>query len=284
MKVTEIAKGLARNAFDTVKKGVSQTTSNGVAQPSAAADGAADTGTSPAANQIIWERDVDHYRRREILAQIYLKGAGIEIGALHTPLIVPSGVEVRYVDRLGEADLRNHYSELGDVKFAPVSIIDEASTLSTVGDNSQDFVIANHVIEHCEDPILAISNFLRVLRPDGILFLTVPEQREGADYLRPSTTLEHLIRDHEEGPEWSHKQHYQEFVELFASERYTGDVATARVQKLLDMEYSIHFHVWSQHDFLEFLTLLKKRYNLRFEVEMFFKGAGEFIALLKKSY
>lgn len=39
-------------------------------------------------------------------------------------------------------------------------------------DNVLDFVIANHFLEHSEDPILTIKNMLRIVRPDGIIYLS----------------------------------------------------------------------------------------------------------------
>lgn len=43
-------------------------------------------------------------------------------------------------------------------------IVDDGECLSKVGDFSQDFVIANHVLEHFEDPIKGFRNMLRVLK------------------------------------------------------------------------------------------------------------------------
>src|SRR5690349_4069177 len=84
------------------------------------------------------------------LANRHLAGEGIEIGALHKPLPLPSGAAVRYVDRMSVRDLRSHYPELAGWKLVEPHIIDNGETLATVPDNSVDFVIANHFIEHTE--------------------------------------------------------------------------------------------------------------------------------------
>ena len=39
-----------------------------------------------------------------------------------------------------------------------VDVVDDAQTLATFPDESVDFVIANHVLEHLEDPIGALEN------------------------------------------------------------------------------------------------------------------------------
>ena len=45
-------------------------------------------------------------RRRREIAGRYLRGNGIEIGALHNPLDVPRSAHVRYVDHLAVDELR----------------------------------------------------------------------------------------------------------------------------------------------------------------------------------
>src|SRR4051812_14481766 len=63
---------------------------------------------------------VDSFHARAVMAAIYLKGEGIEIGAAHQPLDVPEGVRVRYVDRMSADDLRRAYPELEGRTLVPV--------------------------------------------------------------------------------------------------------------------------------------------------------------------
>lgn len=111
---------------------------------------------------------------RTSLAKQYLSGFGIEIGALHQPLLVPSRARVKYVDRLPIGELRLQYPELKEYPFRNVDIIDNGETLEKIESDSLDFVIANHFLEHCENPIKAIQSFLRVLKKGGTLYLAVP--------------------------------------------------------------------------------------------------------------
>src|SRR5512137_1946907 len=130
---------------------------------------------------------------RYSLASLYLRGEGIEIGALHNPLKVAPGAKVRYVDRMSVSDLRNQYPELSGKKLVPVDMVADGELLESIGDDSQDFVIANHFVEHCQNPLLAIENMMRVLRPEGILYLALPDKRYTFDRGRPVTPLAHLI-------------------------------------------------------------------------------------------
>jgi SAM-dependent methyltransferase len=44
-------------------------------------------------------------------------------------------------------------------------------------DGSQDCVIARHVLEHCIDPIDAVGNWKKVLKPQGRLIISCPDER-----------------------------------------------------------------------------------------------------------
>src|SRR5690349_5671213 len=88
---------------------------------------------------------------RRAVAAAFLRGEGIEIGALHHPLIVPRNVKVKYVDRMKVADLRRHYPELVNQPLVETEIVDDGETLGTLADQTQDFVIANHFLEHCQN-------------------------------------------------------------------------------------------------------------------------------------
>src|SRR5919204_5642917 len=119
---------------------------------------------------------------------------------------------VTNVDHAPLEELREIYPEHDWVQ-AP-DVVDEGERLEKFADESLDFVIANHMLEHVEDPIGAVETFLRVLRPGGILFLTLPDARYTFDGRRTRTTIEHLLRDHHEGPEVSRREHYEEIARI----------------------------------------------------------------------
>jgi predicted SAM-dependent methyltransferase len=218
---------------------------------------------------------------REAFAENYLKGDGIEIGALHYPLKVPSAAHVRYVDRLTVAELRKQYPELASQDLVEVDIIDNGEKLDTVGDRTLDFVIANHFIEHCENPIDALINIFRVLKKDGVLFMCVPDKRYTFDVDRPVTPFKHLVRDYTDGPAWSRTTHFAEWVRKV--EKIIPDQqAQARVEELLRMNYSIHYHVWTQTELIEFVHRVKVEFNIPLEIELFMKEKGESILVLRK--
>ena len=195
---------------------------------------------------------------REDLARRYVSGQGIEIGALTAPLRVPPGVVVRHVDRMSRADLiRTHGPELtaagSDPQAIPeISVVQDAETLSGIADRSLDFVIANHVLEHLEDPIGMLQSLVRVLRPGGVLLLTLPDPRHSFDARRPPTTVEHLLRDHAQGPAISRQAHYEEWARLI--EGVAPDRVAQRAAEFARADARHHFHVWRLADFLALLS------------------------------
>jgi hypothetical protein len=68
------------------------------------------------------------------LASEYLRGNGLEIGALHNPLPVPPHVQLRYVDRMSVADLRAQSPELQGQRLVEPDVIDDGERLATVPD------------------------------------------------------------------------------------------------------------------------------------------------------
>jgi predicted SAM-dependent methyltransferase len=180
----------------------------------------------------------------DVLAARYLHGTGLEIGALHRPQALPVGASVRHVDRLSTSQLQVLYAEVPPADIVNVEVIDDGATLATVTDDSVDFLIANNVLEHVEDPISTLANWHRVVKPGGILLLAIPNPRESCDMLRSRTTADHMIRDHNDGPMSSRAEHYREWV--VGVERRPADEVNMRALQLMEEEYPIHFHVWDE--------------------------------------
>ena len=217
---------------------------------------------------------------RTLLSSKYLRGDGIEIGALGAPLQVSSSARVKYLDRLPLAQLRKMYPEMEGQDIPEPDIVDDGQTLGTVLDSSQDFVIANHFLEHCQNPLAALKNIHRVLNVGGLLFLALPDKRFTFDVDRAVTSIDHVLRDFEEGPEWSQRGHYEEWVRVV--DKLSDQEAETHIEELMRKETYIHFHVWTQNEMFELLATARKKLGLSFEIECFLKAQAECIFLLRK--
>jgi SAM-dependent methyltransferase len=220
----------------------------------------------------------------------WLTGAGAEIGALNAPLTVPEGVEVRYVDRAPIEVLRDHYQELGDLPLVKPSLIGDAQDLSALADDSTDFVIANHLLEHLEDPIRGLKEMVRVIRSGGVLFLALPDPRVTFDVDRALTSVEHLVSEFRLGTQDTRQAHYEDWVakaEPHVDWMQQAGVGKGpeRVRELMDMDYSIHFHLWRPDTFLEFIFAAAGEASLELELLDFqprLAGDNEYIFVFRK--
>lgn len=244
----------------------------------------ATTGLRRRARDLVLGADgADRFLVREDLARRYLRGEGIELGAGMWPMRVPPQAKVRYVDRVPREQLITDYGSLfAEANLSPSSIpepdvLDDAATLATFADASQDFVIANHVLEHLEDPIGALGNLVRVVRPGGTVFVSLPDARTSFDAPRERTTVEHLQRDHQVGPHTSRRAHYEEWARHI--DGATGEDVATRADQYEQQDARHHFHVWELDGFLELLRNL----DLPAELELGQRNDTEFVVVLRRT-
>src|SRR5436305_1160029 len=90
----------------------------------------------------IWKGRTHPLALREAMAERFVRGDGIEIGALHLPLRLPRAARVRYLDRFDTPGLLAHYPDLAGEPLVAVDVIDDGETLETLSPESLDFVVA----------------------------------------------------------------------------------------------------------------------------------------------
>jgi len=224
-------------------------------------------------------------RNREFYLK-FLSGSGIEIGALHRPVYAPH-LAVQYVDRLSKEQLLKEYPELKGLDIVEADILDDAESLETIKDSSQDFVIANHVIEHMVDPIKSLLAWQRVLRPGGRLYLAVPDKRKTFDQERELTSIDHLLDDFQNPSKERDFIHFQDFASKVSCKVFglrPIDEAEELARELYESNYSIHYHVWTEHSFREFLKTVQKEIAEWQCKELAFRPTkrDEFILVLEK--
>jgi predicted SAM-dependent methyltransferase len=229
-----------------------------------------------------------YFQARVELAYRYLSGEGLEIGALNLPQPVPEAATVRNVDRSTPEQMREAYSELADAELREVDVLDDGERLESIADASQDFIVANHFLEHTGDPIGTIGVHLSKLKPGGVLFYAVPDKRYTFDFRREPTTIEHMVRDHQEGPEVSRREHFDEWGFLVVGtardrEDPIWPQRAAEIARELEAEdFSIHTHAWTEASFLELLLHCREHYAEAFEIEAFARRELEIVVVLRK--
>jgi SAM-dependent methyltransferase len=79
-------------------------------------------------------------------------------------------------------------------------------------DHALDYVIASHVLEHVANPVAALVEWYRVVRPGGIVYLIVPNRLATFDRSRELTPVEHLLADFEQGTTACDATHIDDFA------------------------------------------------------------------------
>jgi SAM-dependent methyltransferase len=126
------------------------------------------------------------------LAHRYCVGCGIEIGgSAHNPF----GLNTRNVDFTREMTPYKQEEIRMCGEFLRVDIEAPGDRLP-LPDSSEDFVVSSHALEHFMDPINALLEWYRVIKPGGIIFVIAPHKERTFDAPRPRTTLQELIDRH----------------------------------------------------------------------------------------
>ncbi|MBI1813516.1 MAG: methyltransferase domain-containing protein [Deltaproteobacteria bacterium] len=123
----------------------------------------------------------------------------------------------------------------------------EATALGRISTAAYDFVLASHVLEHIANPILALSEWTRVLKDEGTLVILLPHKDHTFDHRRPVTTMEHLIADHENHVTEDDLTHMTEILALHDLNRdpEAGDRASFVARSRRNFENRcFHHHVF----------------------------------------
>jgi SAM-dependent methyltransferase len=181
-----------------------------------------------------------------------LRGAGIEVGAGANPMPLPFSCSVRFVDFYDKSGLEeNSYDgqHLNDI--VRPDIVGTFEDLSGVQDDSLDFVVACHVIEHTRDPIGAIYNSYRKLRKGGTIALVIPDMTRTFDRDRERTQLSHLIDDFRAPDRERDAAHFREFYSVGLPVK-PAEFEQHWRQKWTEA-YPIHYHTWTYESFKEMI-------------------------------
>lgn len=142
----------------------------------------------------------------------------------------------------------------------------DATDLSRLPAEGYDAVLSCNNLEHIANPLKALHEWLRVLRPGGHLLLVLPRRESNFDRLRDVTPFAHLVDDFERGTGEDDLTHLDEIVERndYAQTPDVPDRESLRAQGLRNLEVrGLHHHVFDMalieqmFDHLGLSTLLR---------------------------
>lgn len=92
--------------------------------------------------------------------------------------------------------------------------IKEGADLAPIPDSSYDFILSSHSLEHIANPLKALKEWVRVLKPGGAMLVILPDKNNTFDHKRPLTTFAHLLDDHEKDTQDNDLTHVEEILKL----------------------------------------------------------------------
>jgi SAM-dependent methyltransferase len=105
------------------------------------------------------------------------------------------------------------YFQFADGKAPGRMFFGEGSDLSQIPDASYDFVLSSHNLEHFANPVKAIREWQRVLRPDGAMILVLPNYKYTFDHRRTPTPVDHMLNDFDQDMGEDDLTHLEEILE-----------------------------------------------------------------------
>ena len=130
--------------------------------------------------------------RPEFLSQIPKHLKGIEIGPFANPLL--SGPNIKYLDVLPTEELITRATSLGldPTKVPDISYVSNSDGFPKIQETFE-FAISSHSIEHHPDLIKHLNQVSSVLSPRGKYFLIIPDKRYCFDHFIAESTIADVI-------------------------------------------------------------------------------------------
>ncbi|MBQ7221454.1 MAG: class I SAM-dependent methyltransferase [Synergistaceae bacterium] len=192
----------------------------------------------------LWRNHINLFRNKH----------GLEIGG-------PSGIFTPIYDKCASCDGVNFSTdtvwwtkgESSSYTYSGKTLgkmyIADAVDMSCIESSQYDFVMSSNNLEHLANPIKALTEFLRVLKPGGIIVILVPDKRYTFDHRREYTSFEHMLADYENGTQETDLTHLPEILELhdLAMDPPAGDLESFRRRSEHNYENRcLHQHVFCE--------------------------------------
>ena len=92
--------------------------------------------------------------------------------------------------------------------------INDATQLKNIKSHTYDFLISSNCLEHVANPLKALDEWKRVLKPQGYLLLALPRKESNFDHQRPITKFDHILEDYHAKISEHDLTHLDEILEL----------------------------------------------------------------------
>ncbi|MGA2536883.1 MAG: methyltransferase domain-containing protein [Terracidiphilus sp.] len=133
----------------------------------------------------------------------------------------------------------------------------DGSDLVDIPDQTYDVLLSSHNLEHFANPVKALKEWHRILKPAGSLVLVLPYYRATFDHRRQPTSVGHMFDDFENKVSEDDLTHLPEILEKHDLSRDAGAGSFNQFRKRsLDnlSNRCLHHHVFDEHNSRELLN------------------------------
>jgi hypothetical protein len=189
---------------------------------------------------------------RQRLGDQYLSGTGIEVGAGLAVTHYKNVRELIYVDKRDHAEFVKNFG-----REPPYTLLSLPQAYAQ-NPGGVDFLVAHHVIEHCANPIRVLAfQWLTLVQPNGILFLSMPSSTNPAERERLPTPIDHVLDDfffHRSDYSYESRQHIYSFIlqwtayrpgSFWYEKRSNHEYARAALSEVVREEQDLHWHTFT---------------------------------------
>ena len=197
---------------------------------------------------------------------VYLQGkSGLEIGG-------PTGIfsegdilpVYEYIGKLDNCDFSSSTAwakhttrfTFNPRKAPGRTIFCDGSDLAEIPDSTYDVLLSSHNLEHFANPVKALKEWHRVLKPNGALILILPFYKATFDHRRNPTSIHHMFKDFEADIGEDDLTHLPEILEKhdFACDAGAGTPEQFHKRSLENISNRcLHHHVFDEHNSRELL-------------------------------
>ena len=185
-----------------------------------------------------------------------LSGRGLELGPFEHAARLPSDCAVEYCDRISTEQAAQLFPEVNAATLPKIKHIFDMDTdgLKLFADASYDFFIFTHVIEHLVNPIRALAEIFRVLKPGGKLAIAAPDKDYTFDRERPMTPFAVLQRKYQQQVTTTTPLDYYDVAKYNHPELRGLTMSELEPHLKLFESRREHLNIWTGESFRQFLT------------------------------
>lgn len=128
------------------------------------------------------------------------------------------------------------------------TFISDAVDMKIIDDNSYDFILSSNNLEHIANPLKALKEFYRIVKPDGLILVAVPQKEKTFDHNREYTPFEHILSDYIQDVQENDLTHLNEILELhdLDMDKQAGDFESFKKRSINNLQNRcLHHHVFS---------------------------------------